>query len=72
MNNIAFSWSFESRFERSKKWYIIAATLIISGTLVSFLVGEYLLGIALIIFAGVYLLYDVNTHPLVHVTIDDV
>ncbi len=37
----------------------------------SFLVGEYLLGIVLIIFAGVYLLYDINTHPIVNVLVND-
>ena len=65
-----FSWAFSSSFERGKQWYAIAATIIITGTIVSFLVGEYLLGIVLIIFAGVYLLYDINTHPVVHVLID--
>lgn len=37
----------------------------------SFLVGEFLLGIVLIIFAGVYLLYDINTHPEVRVNITE-
>ena len=37
----------------------------------SFLVGEYLLGIVLMIFAGVYLLYDINTHPVVNVVVDN-
>jgi hypothetical protein len=64
-----FSWKFQSRFERGKQWYIIAATIIISATVVSFLVGEYFLGIVLILFAGVYLLYDVNSHPEVNVEI---
>lgn len=36
----------------------------------SFLVGEYLLGIVLMLFAGVYILYDVNTHPVVQVLVD--
>lgn len=35
-----------------------------------FLVGAFLLGIVLIVFAGVYLLYDVNIHPEVYVNID--
>jgi len=49
----------------------VAATIIITGTVVSFLVGEFLLGIVLMIFAGVYLLYDINTHPVVHVVVDN-
>ena len=65
-----FAWTFQSRFEKSKHWYIVAATLIITGIIVSFLVGEFLLGIVLIIFAGVYLLYDINTHPEVRVQIN--
>lgn len=66
-----FSWTFASWFERSKRWYAVAATVIITGTVVSFLVGEYLLGIVLMIFAGVYILYDINTHPLINVVIND-
>jgi uncharacterized membrane protein len=66
-----FSWAFTSSFERGKKWYVIAITIILTGTIVSFLVGEFLLGIVLIIFAGVYLLYDINTHPIVHVLVDN-
>ena len=63
-----FSWQFESRFERGKQWYIIAATLVITAVIVSFLIGSYLFGIVMIVFTGVYLLYDVNTHP--HVRVD--
>lgn len=65
-----FSWSFQSQFERTKQWYVIAATVIITAVVVSFLVGAFLLGIVLIVFAGVYLLYDVNIHPEVYVNID--
>ena len=64
-----FSWTFASTFERTKHWYIIATTVIITAVIVSFLVGEFLLGIVLIVFAGVYLLYDINTHPEVRVGI---
>lgn len=65
----AFSWAFESRFERGRKWYAIAATIAITVTIVSFLLSAYLLGIVVILFTGVYLLYDVNSHPLVHVSV---
>jgi hypothetical protein len=64
-----FSWTFSSSFERTKHWYIVASTIIISAVIVSFLVGEYLLGVVLIIFAGVYMLYDINTHPEVRFVI---
>jgi hypothetical protein len=64
-----FSWAFESRIEKWKKWYAIAATLAITVTIVSFLLSAYLLGIVIIIFTGVYLLYEVNSNPLVHVSI---
>lgn len=67
----SFAWTFASRFERTKHWYIIAITVIVTAVIVSFLVGEFLLGIVLIMFAGVYLLYDVNTHPDVRVVISD-
>ena len=63
-----FSWQFESRFERGKQWYAIAATLVITSVIVCFLIGSYLFGIVVIVFTGVYLLYDVNTHP--HVRVD--
>ncbi|MBP7773700.1 hypothetical protein KA071_01275 [Candidatus Gracilibacteria bacterium] len=65
----AFSWAFESRLERGRKWYAIAATLAITITIVSFFLSAYLLGIVVIIFTGVYLLYDVNSHPVVHVSV---
>lgn len=66
-----FSWQFESRFERSKKWYTIAATLVITAVIVSFLIGSYLFGIVMIVFTGVYLLYDINTHPHVRVAVNN-
>ncbi len=65
-----FSWQFESRFERGKKWYTIAATLVITSVIVSFLIGSYLFGIVIIVFTGVYLLYDINTHPHVRVAVN--
>lgn len=67
----SFSWAFESGFQRGKRWYAIAATLAITVTIVSFLLSAYLLGIVIIIFTGVYLLYDVNSHPVVHVHVDN-
>jgi hypothetical protein len=65
----AFSWAFENRLERGKNWYAIAATLVITIIIVSFLLSAYLLGIVFILFAGVYLLYEVNSHPLTHVSV---
>jgi hypothetical protein len=64
-----FTWAFESRLEKTKKWYTIAATIAITATIVSFLLSAYLLGIVVIIFTGVYLLYEVNSHWLVHVNV---
>lgn len=64
-----FSWAFENRLERGKNWYAIAATLIITIVIVSFLLSAYLLGIVFILFAGVYLLYEVNSHPITHVSV---
>lgn len=66
-----FSWTFESRFERSKQWYIIAASIAITSIIVSFLIGSFLFGIVMILFVGVYLLYDINAHPMVTVAISD-
>ncbi len=64
-----FSWAFENRLERGKKWYAIAATIVITVVIVSFLLSAYLLGIVVILFTGVYLLYEVNSHPVTHVTV---
>jgi len=66
----SFSWAFESRIEKGKKWYTIAAAVAITATIVSFLLSAYLLGIVVIIFTGVYLLYEVNGRLLVHVHVD--
>lgn len=65
----AFSWAFENRLERGKSWYAVAATLVITIIIVSFLLSAYLLGIVFILFSGVYLLYEVNSHPLTHISI---
>ena len=64
-----FAWAFENRLERGRNWYAIAATLVITVVIVSFLLSAYLLGIVVIIFTGVYLLYEVNSHPVTHVSI---
>lgn len=64
-----FAWAFENRLERGRNWYAIAATLVITVVIVSFLLSAYLLGIVFIIFTGVYLLYEVNSHPVTHVSI---
>lgn len=64
-----FSWAFENKLERGKNWYAIAATVVITVVIVSFLLSAYLLGIVVIIFTGVYLLYEVNSHPITHVSI---
>lgn len=37
----------------------------------SFLLGAYPLGIVGILFVGVYILYDINTDDITHVTIDE-
>lgn len=65
----AFSWAFENRLERGKNWYAIATTLVITIVIVSFLLSAYLLGIVFILFTGVYLLYEINSHPITHVSI---
>ena len=64
-----FSWAFENKLERGKKWYAIAATIVITVVIVSFLLSAYLLGIVVILFTGVYLLYEVNSHPITHVIV---
>jgi hypothetical protein len=64
-----FSWAFENKLERGKKWYAVAATIVITVVIVSFLLSAYLLGIVVILFTGVYLLYEVNSHPVTHVTV---
>lgn len=49
---------------------MIAITLILTLIIMSFLLGAYPLGIVAILFAGVYLLYDINAPELTHVAID--
>jgi len=64
-----FSWAFENKLERGKKWYAVATTIVITVVIVSFLLSAYLLGIVVILFTGVYLLYEVNSHPITHVSV---
>ncbi len=64
-----YTWAFETRFHRGKKWYMIAITLILTLIVVSFLLGAYPLGIVGILFVGVYILYDINTPDMTRVDI---
>ncbi len=65
-----YSWAFETRFHRGKKWYMIAITLILTLIVMSFILGAYALGIVGILFVGVYLLYEINTPDMTHVDIN--
>ncbi len=68
---VVFSWAFSSRLERSKTWYLTAATIAITTIIVSFLFSAYLLWIVVILFSGVYLLYDISSHGMTHVEVGD-
>jgi hypothetical protein len=66
----AFTWAFESQTRTWKKMVCHSCHPRRSRvTIVSFLLSAYLLGIVVILFTGVYLLYDVNSHPVVHVSV---
>lgn len=62
-------WTFHSKYPKSQMWYIIAGAVMLGLTFFSFVVGWYMLGVVIIIFCGVYLLYEINSADEVTVTI---
>lgn len=65
-----YSWAFETKFHRGKRWYMIAITLILALIVMSFLLGAYPLGILGILFVGVYLLYEINMPDMTRVDVN--
>lgn len=65
------SWTFHSKAQKTRNWYVVAGIITVSLTLWAFLVSQFALGILAILFAGVFLLYDINTNDESTCTIDD-
>lgn len=70
MDNLEYSWAFETKFQRGKQWYMVAVTLVLTFIIMSFLLGAYPLGILSILFVGVYLLYEINTPEVTTVSVN--
>lgn len=66
-----FAWSYEHRMSRGYKWYTVAAAFAITLVVISFLLGYYLFGAVIILFVGVYLLFEINSHPIVNIVISE-
>jgi type IV secretory pathway VirB3-like protein len=66
-----FSWDFSARKDHPVSWYIIGIIVVLSLVLYGIVEGLYLLSIVAFLFAGVYILMENNSHPVVHVSIDE-
>ncbi len=66
-----FFWSFSSKKERTPKWYIFALIVILFLIIYGIIEGLYLMSIASFLFAGVYILMENNSNPVIEVKIDD-
>lgn len=66
-----FFWSFSSKKERTPKWYIFALIVVLFLIIYGITEGMYLMSIASFLFAGVYVLLENNSNPIIEVKIDD-
>ena len=62
------SWTFPSKYPKGQTWYVIAGAIMLGLTFFSFIVGWYMMGVVIIIFCGVYMLFEINAADEVSVT----
>ena len=65
------SWTFHSKAQKTRTWYIVAGIVTVSLALWAFIVSQFALGVLAILFAGVFLLYDINSNDESLIEIDD-
>ncbi len=66
-----FSWSFASHKEHSASWYIIAIIVVLMFVVYGIVDGLYLMSVVVFLFAGVYLLMENNSVPILQVHVTD-
>lgn len=65
-----FFWSFSNKKSRSSKWYITAIVGVLVFLVYGIISGVYMMSIASLLFAGVFLLIENNNVPMTEVNID--
>lgn len=66
-----FAWSFSSRKEHGVTWYLVGIIVVLSLVLYGITQELYLMSIVSFLFAGVYILMENNSQPVVSVSIDE-
>ncbi|MBC7503611.1 hypothetical protein H7169_01450 [Candidatus Gracilibacteria bacterium] len=66
-----FSWSFASRRDHSASWYLTAIVVVLMLVVYGIVEGLYLMSIVSFLFAGVYLLMENNSTPIMQVDVTD-
>lgn len=65
-----FSWSFSNKKSRTSKWYITAIICVLVFLIYGIISGVYMMSIAILLFAWVFLLIENNSVPMTNVIID--
>ncbi len=66
-----FSWSFASRKEHSASWYLVAIVVVLMLVVYGIVEGLYLMSVVSFLFAGVYLLMENNSTPVLQVDVTE-
>ena len=66
-----FSWSFASRHDHSASWYLVAIIVVLMLVVYGIVEGLYLMSVVSFLFAGVYLLMENNSTPVLHVDVTE-
>jgi len=71
MSNLLYSWSFNSKKQRWKLWYIIAMSIAIWLIIWGFLSKQYWMSFVIIILSGLVFYVENNSEDIVGVSITD-
>lgn len=66
-----FTWSFASRKEHSASWYLVAIIVVLMLVVYGIVEGLYLMSVVSFLFAGVYLLMENNSTPVLQVNVTE-
>jgi hypothetical protein len=66
-----YEWEFATKRPKSPLWYIIAASVALALVVWGFFIGLYAMSVVVVLFAGVYLLYENNFSDTTRVIFSD-
>ncbi len=67
-----YHWQFASRNERPQSWYIVALIVVVFLVIYGIVQWLYMMSIVAFLFAGVYIMKENNSAPLIDVDITDI